>query len=140
MADKLKVPRVGRPKKMNNTIVNKLEYAYSRGLSDAEACLYAGITKPTLYDYMKENEEFKERAEVLKVNIKMHAKMNIAQTVIEEKSIENSKYILERTCDEFKNKPAVKVDNKLETGTVINFIEDIPDHEDEVVFGAGEGD
>ena len=141
MTEKLSIPKVGRPKKITKTIVDKLEYAYSLGLSDSETCLYAGITKPTLYDYMKENQEFKERVEVLKSNVKMHAKMNIAMSVINDKSIENSKYILERTCDEFKNKSSVKVDGKIASGTVIQFVDDIPEgKENETIFGIKEGD
>lgn len=141
MADKLDVPKVGRPKKINSTIINKLEYAFSYGLSDLEACMFAGITKPTFYDYIKENEEFKERVEVLKSNVKMHAKINLADAVIKNKSIENSKYILEKTCDEFKGKSNIRVDGKIESGTIIQFVNDIPDGEEkETVFGIREDD
>lgn len=41
----------GRPTKMTQGTVKKLEEAFLRGLSDEEACLYADISKPTLYDY-----------------------------------------------------------------------------------------
>jgi len=46
----------GRPTKMTPLVVKKLEEAFSWGCSDEEACVYAGISRPTLEKYQKENE------------------------------------------------------------------------------------
>ncbi len=56
----------GRPPKINELIVSKLEEAFSLGCSDLEACFYAGISKQCLYDYQKLNPEFADRKESLK--------------------------------------------------------------------------
>ena len=86
----------GRPTKMTPETVNKLEEAFLWGCSDAEACLYAGITKPTLYRYEEANEGFRDRKAVLKSSPVMLARKiqysdllggdkNIAQKVLERK-------------------------------------------------------
>lgn len=56
----------GRPTKMTNLLVKKLEEAFSLGASDAEACFYAGISKQTLYDFEKKNPKFSDRKTQLK--------------------------------------------------------------------------
>lgn len=98
----------GRPNKINETVVNKLSEAFSFGYTDGEACYYAGISKPCLYDYCKKNPEFSDRKEILKKNPITIAKRNIVRAMDEnynkdEKSIvETSKWYLERKCkDEF---------------------------------------
>lgn len=53
---------------MTPETVNKLEEAFLLGCTDEEACLFAGICKPTLYKYQSANEEFANRKEVLKQN------------------------------------------------------------------------
>lgn len=56
----------GRPTKMTDDTVRKLEEAFTMGCTDVEACLFAGITKPTLYDYCAANPGFSDRKEALK--------------------------------------------------------------------------
>ena len=51
------------------------------GLSDREACIYADIAVSTLYDYCKKHKEFSERKELLKDNIKMKSKLNVAHGI-----------------------------------------------------------
>jgi len=58
----------GRPTKMTPETVNKLEEAFLLGCTDEEACLFAGISKPTMYAYQNGNEDFLNRKEVLKQN------------------------------------------------------------------------
>lgn len=60
MADK------GRPTVITQEVLRKLEEAFSLGCTDLEACLYANISKSTLYDYQKANPDFLERKEKLK--------------------------------------------------------------------------
>lgn len=120
---------MGRPKAITKKVWEALEDAFLLGLSDAEACLKAGITKPTLYDYLEEHPELKERKAVLKENIKMHAKVNIA-TEIKKGNIELSKYYLERTDKEFSSK--VKVENENNNTQKIIFVDDIPDEKEEL--------
>ncbi|WP_024407935.1 hypothetical protein [Streptococcus suis] len=99
----------GRPTKMTQGTVKKLEEAFLRGLSDEEACLYANISKPTLYDYCKKNPQFTDRKELLKQRIKTRAKLNISKA-IEDGDIDLSKWYLERKDDEFKTKTKLEHD------------------------------
>lgn len=58
----------GRPTKMTTETVKKLEEAFLLGCTDAEACLFADISKQTLYNYQDNNPEFVDRKETLKKN------------------------------------------------------------------------
>ena len=86
----------GRPTKMTPERVQKLEQAFLMGCTDVEACLFADISKQTLYNYQEQTPEFIDRKESLKSNPVMKAKgiqMNdlndgnsqIAQKVIDRK-------------------------------------------------------
>ncbi|HGR8341521.1 TPA: hypothetical protein ACL6LC_001802 [Streptococcus pneumoniae] len=83
----------GRPTKMTQGTLRKLEELFVRGLSDEEACLLADIGTTTLYDYCKENPEFSERKELLKQRVKIRAKLNISKA-IEDGDTDLSKWYL----------------------------------------------
>lgn len=57
---------VGRPSIVTSEVIQKLEQAFSLGCTDLEACIFAGISKSTLYNFQGENAEFLERKELLK--------------------------------------------------------------------------
>ena len=65
---------IGRPTVMTEETLRKLEDAFLMGCTDAEACLFAGIGKRTLYDYQAENEDFSHQKEVMKTNPSLQAK------------------------------------------------------------------
>ena len=69
--------QTGRPTSMTPETISKLEEGFTMGFTDLEACLYAGISKTTLYNYQEENPDFTERKTLLKENVKMIAKRNI---------------------------------------------------------------
>ena len=99
--------KVGRPTVMTEEVLQKLEYAFMRGLSDVEACLYADIATTTLYNYCEKNPEFRERKEELKQHTTAQAKLNVAEE-IENGNVEQSKWWLERKAkDEFSTKQTV---------------------------------
>lgn len=56
----------GRPTKMTELTVKKLEEAFAIGATDAEACFYADISKETLYTYQDKNPYFLDRKNALK--------------------------------------------------------------------------
>jgi hypothetical protein len=87
--------KVGRPTVMTDLIVQKLEDAFLKGYSDVQACIYAGISKQSLYNYCNENKEFLDQKELLKSNVSMISKTNIVDK-IKEGDIELSKWWLER--------------------------------------------
>jgi hypothetical protein len=53
---------------MTPEVIAKLEEAYLKGCTDAEACFYADISLTTLYNYCEKHEEFRDRKELLKQN------------------------------------------------------------------------
>lgn len=66
---------------MTAVALQKLKHAFSMGLPDEQACLYAEIAPSTLYNYQNKHPEFLERKKLLKQNITMHARLNIAERV-----------------------------------------------------------
>lgn len=98
---------VGRPTVMTEDVVKKLEYAFMRGLSDTEACLFADISRATLYNYCNDNPEFLDRKEELKKHPTAKAKLNITEA-IENGDEDMSKWWLERRAkDEFSTKQTI---------------------------------
>ncbi|MDT2685818.1 hypothetical protein [Enterococcus gallinarum] len=98
----------GRPKKITDEVLQKLEQGFLFGFTDEEACLHADIGTSTLYSYCQENPEFSERKEQLKNRPKMRAKINIAKTM-EKGDVELSKWYLERKArDEFGNNQKIE--------------------------------
>lgn len=101
----------GRPTVMTNDTLEKLEYAFSRGLNLTESCLYADISLKTFYNYTKKHEEFLQRLELLKGNMRMRAKLNLADK-LDEGDDYNSRWYLEKTSDEFNPKSKQEVTGK----------------------------
>lgn len=73
--------KIGRPTKMIPDVINKLEQAFSLGCTDVEACLHAGISKQTLYDYQKDNPDFLDRKEKLKEKLVLKARTVVAEAL-----------------------------------------------------------
>lgn len=97
----------GRPTVMTPEVIRKLEDGFTKGLSDLEACLYAGIGKTPFYEYLQENPEFAERREMLKNNVRMQAKINI-HTEVAAGDARTSQWYLERRDPEYANKSETK--------------------------------
>lgn len=57
---------MGRPTVMTPELIAKLEYAFSLGCTDNEACFHADIAPATLYKYQDQNPAFTERKHLLK--------------------------------------------------------------------------
>ena len=101
---------VGRPTVMTNEVLQKLEYAFMRGMTDRQACLYANIATSTLYNYCNENPDFSERKETLKQNPTSKARLNVTKA-IEQGDVSLSLWWLERKArDEFSTKQNIDAD------------------------------
>lgn len=108
---------VGRPPVIDKDVLNKLEISYSMGCSDLEACLYANISKQTLYNYQEKHPEFKDRKEMLKEKLVLKARTVIADS-LNNKDENTAKWYLERKKrDEF----STKIENEV-TGKGINIV------------------
>lgn len=94
----------GRPTIMTPELVNKLETAFSMGCTDLEACLFANISKQTLYNYQDKNPEFVDRKAMLKEKLILKARSVIAES-LNKKDENTAKWYLERKRkDEFSAK------------------------------------
>lgn len=119
MADK-----VGRPTVMTEEVLQKLEYAFLRGLTDVEACLLADIATSTLYNYCNDNPGFLERKEELKKHPTAKAKLNVYEA-LESKDVDVSKWYLERRAkDEFSTKQEVAADVNNDVSIKIKLVDD----------------
>lgn len=91
----------GRPTKMTQEVISKLEYAFSLGCTDTEACYYADITPKTLYTYQENNKHFLERKRVLKQRPIFKARVALLKAISDE-DLTTVRWFLERKCrDEF---------------------------------------
>lgn len=70
---------VGRKTKMDKDCLKKLEEAFAIGASDAEACMYAEISKQTLWSFEKKNPKFRERIEELKEKPILKARQEVVK-------------------------------------------------------------
>jgi hypothetical protein len=94
MAKKTPV-KTGRPEKVNNEIIRKLEYAFSIGATVLEACCHADIPKSTYYDYLNKNPSFSDRVELLKEEMPLKAR-EVIKTEIQSGDSHTAKWFLER--------------------------------------------
>ena len=101
----------GRPTKMTEETVKKLEEGFLKGLNDTEACFYANISRQTFYTYCKENPEFLDRKVELMEAVRTKAKLNLEQA-IQSGDKPLSQWYLERRDKDFKNKTDITSDDK----------------------------
>jgi len=118
----------GRPTKMTENTVNKLEEAFAMGCTDLEACLFADISKKTLYNYQDKNPEFIHRKEQLKQKPFLIARASIMNGMKEDPKLALD-YMKNKKSDEFKTNAKHEKQNLDEHGNPID-----PKSEFEVVF------
>lgn len=59
---------IGRPNKVNYTVMSKLEDALRYGASISEACAYAGISRDTFYRHFRTEQIFAEKMKTARTN------------------------------------------------------------------------
>lgn len=69
--------------KMTPEAINKLEIAFSNDCSIDEACLFAGITPPTYYKWLKKNPKLVKRFELLRNTLILSARTRVAKGISE---------------------------------------------------------
>lgn len=112
--------KAGRPTVMTDAVLRKLEHGFSCGLSDREACLYADIWPSTLYEYCENHPEFSERKELLKEQVKMQAKLNLASSISSGDEKASEWYLERKAKDEFSTKTEV-------SGTIAGAVQIVDD-------------
>jgi hypothetical protein len=91
---------VGRPTLLTPETIQKLEEAFALGCTDLEACLYAGISKSTLYNYQEKNPKFVERKEELKETPVLLARTTVINSLKKNPDMA-MKYLERKKKDEF---------------------------------------
>lgn len=114
----------GRPSKLSDAIVEKLELGFARGYNVTEACKFAGIDRGTYYNWLEANEEFFNRMEMAKCDLNIKAKNNIADE-IDRGNIELSKWHLERRAkDEYSTKQSIDADVNTDVKIVVELVDE----------------
>jgi hypothetical protein len=110
----------GRPSKITQDVLAKLEEAFLLGHSDEEACLLTQIDHSTLYRYCQKHPNFASKKELFKNSPKIKARRNIIEK-INQGDVELSKWYLERKAKiEFSTK------QEIDSNTIIGFQKDDP--------------
>ena len=65
--------------------IENLEYYFTHGFTDAEACLQVWVAERTFYQYCSKNPEWANRRQVLKRKQVMTAKLEVSKALLEGK-------------------------------------------------------
>lgn len=91
--------KLGRPNKIKDEELRKLETAFKMGCNNSEACVYAEVPESTFYDYIKANPDFSDKMKRWKLNPILKAKHTLYQNLDD---IKTAQWYLERKRkDEF---------------------------------------
>lgn len=89
----------GRPTKLTDEVVNKLEEAFSIGCSIEEACFYANISRQSYYNWEKENKELFDRFNELKQKPILKARQSVVNGLSDSEFA--LKFLSKKKRDEF---------------------------------------
>lgn len=118
----VKKAKRGRPTKINEEVVGKLEEIFRRDWTVSEACSYAWIHRDTYYEHLKKNKEFSDKIERAKVFPFILAKHKIFEAINSKDLYIAAKYALEflkRRDPEWKDKTDNTVNPERFTSIVI---------------------
>lgn len=99
----------GRKTIMTPEKILLLEQAFSLGCSDLEACIYADISKTTLYNFQEKHPDFVDRKELLKEKLVLKARSVIAKSLNDDDKDTAKWYLEKKKKDEF----STKIENDL---------------------------
>lgn len=101
---------------MTPDVLQKLEDAFTNAFTDEMACLYAGISEKTLYNYCEANPEFLQRKEKLKLSPNLVAQKKLVEDAAG--SIGGARWWAERRMPDFMPKSKVEHGGKIATHDV----------------------
>lgn len=104
----------GRKTIMTKDVLQKLEDAFAFTYTDEEACLYAGISPQTLYNYQKRVPKFVERKEALRLKPNLMAKQVLVEGI--SKNLDQSRWWATHKMPEFTPKQKVEHSGIIEGG------------------------
>ena len=89
---------------MTEKTIQKLEQAFSYGATDSEACIYAEISRASLYDYQRKNPDFLDKKNAWKEKPVLQARKTIIDA-LKSGDVKTACWYLERKKkDEFSTK------------------------------------
>jgi hypothetical protein len=104
------VNKGGRPEKIKELELQKLETAFKMGCNNSEACSYAEIPESTFYEYLKKNPMFSDKIVGWKRNPILKAKHTIYKNLDDAKT---AQWYLERKCkEEFSTQSKLELESK----------------------------
>lgn len=86
----------GRPTKQTPELVSKLEDIFKNGANIDEACSYAGISRETYYQWLKQSDDFLTKMASAQYYPILVAKNVVISDIVRNKSIDSAKWYLER--------------------------------------------
>lgn len=96
----------GRPEKIKEEELRKLETAFKMGCNAEEARAFAEIPSTTYYDYLRNNPNFSQKIAMWRQNPVLKAKRTI---YINLDNADTAKWYLERKCkEEFSTKQVIE--------------------------------
>ena len=97
---------------MTEEVLKKLEDAFMNAFTDEMACLYAGISLQTLYNYAEQHTGYLERKEALKKTPDLVAQKTLVSDL---KNIGGARWWAERKMEDFKPKTKVEHSGSIAT-------------------------
>ena len=104
---KKNVDQGGRPSKLSETVVNKLEAAALLDCTISEMCFSAGISRETYYSWIKKDQKLSDKLKVFRAAPVFKARQELI------KGLEGNpelclKYLERKKADEFSKEPKLK--------------------------------
>lgn len=93
--------RSGRPAAITEEEVEKMEEAALIGCTMSEIALYVGVSESCLYSFLKDNQEFKDRLDLLRNDTTLKARQSVRQSIIEGDPITSKWYLERKASNEF---------------------------------------
>lgn len=96
------------------TLAEIIEQALKDGATVVQACLLAKIDRQTFYNWCERDSGFSARMEAAKNWVNIHARRNIAHSIVTKSGIGTGQWYLERRDPEFKPKADVSPDSAVD--------------------------
>ncbi len=100
---------IGRPTKLTEDTVKKLESVFKLDAPVKTACAYAGISRETYYTWLKENDGFSDRMAKAQEYARIAAGNVVMNAIVQDRDVSTARWWLEkRYPDEFgSNAPTI---------------------------------
>lgn len=92
---------IGRPVKISEKLIEKLEDIFKKGASVSEACGLVNISTKTFYNWQNNNEDFQIKMTSARQYADIMAKKIVVKKIVEDKDLATAKWWLEKR--EFRN-------------------------------------